>query len=131
MTFVRKGEHFMNNFDIIKLNEDIIKILIVMKTDDAPFEFIDELQEELAETGVSGEVVIDCLLHSGNTEERFISGYFDGESFDYSKFQFLTVARKSKIRNYMCEYLKSDQELLRYSGLTANQQKLIQKDCVL
>ena len=25
MTFVRKGEHFMNNFDIIKLNEDIIK----------------------------------------------------------------------------------------------------------
>ena len=121
----------MNNFEIVKLNEDIIEILIVMKTNDSPFEYVDELQKELSEIEFSGVVVIDGLLHSGNTEERFISGFFDGSSFDNSKFKFENVARKSVIRNYICEYLKSDQELLMYSGLTTSQQKLILKGCII
>lgn len=121
----------MNNFDIVNLNDKDGKILVVMKTSDSPFDFVNELQEQLKMMGFSGVFVIDELLHSGNNEERFISGFFDGESFDRSKFKFEEVAKKSVIRSYICEYLKSDREVLNYSSLTDKQQKLISHGCVI
>lgn len=121
----------MNNFDIIKLNEENVEILVIMKTSESPFEFVSELQEKLQEIKFSGTLIIDELLHSGNTEERFIKGSFNGHSFDDSKFRFENIARKSIIRNYICEYLKSEEDVLLYSGLTVNQQKLILKGCVI
>lgn len=127
----KKGEHSMNNFDIIGIDDKDVQILVVMKTSDSPFDFVDELQEHLKTIGFSGIFVIDELLHSGNTEERFISGFFDGNSFDNSKFVFKNIAKKSNIRSYICEYLKSDMEVLNYSGLTDRQQKLISHGCVI
>ncbi|NBH29051.1 hypothetical protein D3Z60_25940 [Lachnospiraceae bacterium] len=121
----------MNNFDIVNLDYKDIKILIVMKTSDSPFDFVNELQEKLKMIGFSGLFVIDELLHSGNNGERFISGFFDGNSFDNSKFRFEDVAKKSDIRSYMCNYLKSDLEALSYSNLTDKQQKLISHGCVI
>lgn len=121
----------MNNFDIVNLNETDIKILIVMKTCDSPFDFVNELQEELKIIQFSGAFVIDELLHSGNNEERFISGFFDGKSFDNSKFKFESIEKKSKLRNYICEYLKSDLDVLKYSSLTEKQQKLISHGCII
>lgn len=121
----------MNNFDIVNLDDKDIKVLVVMKTSDSPFDFINELQEELKMIGFSGLLVIDELLHSGNNKERFISGFFDGDSFDNSKFKFEDIAKKSAIRSYICDYLKSDLEVLNYSNLTDKQQKLISHGCVI
>lgn len=121
----------MNNFDIVSLDDKDIKILVIMKTSDSPFDFVNELQEQLRTIDFSGLFVIDELLHSGNNEERFISGFFDGNSFDNSKFRFEDVAKKSDIRSYMCNYLKSDLEALSYSNLTDKQQKLISHGCVI
>ncbi len=121
----------MDNFDIVNLNDKDGKLLIVMKTSDSPFDFVNELQEQLKIIGFSGLLVIDELLHSGNTKERFISGFFDGESFDLSKFRFEEVAKKSVIRSYICEYLKADREILNDSSLTDKQQKLISHGCVI
>lgn len=121
----------MNNFDIVSLDDKDIKILVIMKTSDSPFDFVDELQEQLKTIDFCGLFVIDELLHSGNNEERFISGFFDGNSFDNSKFRFEYIAKKSTIRSYMCNYLQSDLEVLNYSGLTDKQQKLISHGCVI
>lgn len=121
----------MNNFDIVNLDDNDIKILIIMKTCDSPFDFVNELQEKLKTIDFSGLFVIDELLHSGNNEERFIRGFFDGNSIDNSKFRFEYIAKKSIIRSYMCNYLKSDLEVLNYSGLTDKQQKLISHGCVI
>ena len=121
----------MNNFDLVELNDEDLELLIVMKTNESPFEYIQEFQAKLMEIAFSGKVIIDGLLHSGNTEERFISGFFDGLTFDNSKFKFENIERKSAIRNYICDYLKSDEELLLYSGLTTKQQKLISKGCTI
>lgn len=121
----------MDNFDIINLNEENIAFLIVMKTSESPFDFMVELQEYLKKLDIKGIVIIDELLHSGNTEERFIEGYFDGNVFDNTKFRFTNIAYKSPIRCYICEYLKSDRELLLYSCLTERQQKLILKGCII
>ncbi len=121
----------MNNFDIVSLDDENLKILIVMKTCDSPFDFANELQEQLKTIGFSGLFVIDELLHSGNNEERFISGFFDGDSFDNSKFKFENIAKKSVIRSYICDYLKSDLDVLNYSVLTDKQQKLISHGCII
>lgn len=121
----------MNNFDIINLNENDAKILVIMKTSDSPFDFVNEIQEQLKMMEFSGLFVIDELLHSGNNQERFISGFFDGNSFDDSKFKFEDVAKKSTIRSYICDYLKTDLEILKYSSLTDKQQKLILRGCVI
>lgn len=121
----------MNDYDIIVLKDDETRILIVMKTSESPFEYVGELQQRLSEIKFSGGVIIDELLHCGNTEERFISGYFDGCSFDNTQFKYEQIAKKSIIRNYICEYLKSDEEVLLYSGLTSNQQKMILNGCVI
>lgn len=121
----------MNYFDIVNLNETDIKILIVMKTCESPFIFVNELQEQLKLLEFSGVFMIDELLHSGNNEERFIRGFFDGDSFDNSKFKFENIEKKSEIRNYVCEYLKSDLDVLKYSILTEAQQKLISHGCII
>ena len=121
----------MNNFDIINLDDSDIKILVIMKTSGSPFDFVDELQEKLKMIGFSGIFIIDELLHSGNNKERFIIGFFDGDSFDNSKFKFENIAKKSSIRSYICDYLKSDLEVLNYSNLTDAQQKLISHGCVI
>lgn len=121
----------MNNFDIVNLDNKEIKLLVIMKTSDSPFDFVNELQEQLRTIAFSGLFVIDELLHSGNNDERFISGFFDGNSFDNSKFKFKYIDKKSIIRSYMCNYLKSDLEVLNYSSLTDKQQKLISHGCVI
>lgn len=127
----KKGDEFVSNFDIIKLKEEEMKLLIIMKANDSPFEYMDEIKERLIMLHYSGILVIDSLLHSGNTEERFIKGFFDGLAFEHTKFSFENVPKKSVLRKYMCEYLRSEEELLRYSGLSSQQQNLILKGFVI
>ncbi len=92
----------MNNFDIVKLDNKEIKILVIMKTSDSPFDFVNELQQQLRTIDFSGLFVIDELLHSGNNEERFISGFFDGNSFDNSKFKFEYIDKKKVLFVVIC-----------------------------
>ncbi|MCI6018109.1 MAG: type II toxin-antitoxin system RnlB family antitoxin [Clostridiales bacterium] len=121
----------MEAFDIIVVNEDKKSILVVMKTSESPFDYISEIELELRERCYIGAVIIDELLHSGNTEERFIKGYFDGKHFDSSQFAYETVDKKSKLREHICLYLFSDKESRELSILTSRQQKLIEHGCII
>lgn len=121
----------MNTFDIIMVNEQKENILVVMKTSEPPFDFISEIESSLREKHYVGTVIIDELLHSGNTEERFIRGYFDGNKFASGSFTFVSVDKKSKLREHICFYLLEDKERLELSILTSRQQKLIERGCVI
>lgn len=122
----------MNNFDIIILNEEKENsALVVMKTSEPPFDFLTEMEDSLRKLEYVGIVVIDELLHSGNSEERFIQGFFNGNNFEKGKFEFLAVAKKSKLRVYMCDFLRKDDEFLKFSCLTVKQQKLVQCGCII
>lgn len=121
----------MNNFEIIKLNNEEDNTLIVMKTSEPPFDFLSEMEEALRNIQYLGYVTIDELLHSGNTEERFIQGFFNGNSFENGKFKFTVIEKKSKLREYACEFLRKDIELLHFTGLTGRQQRLIECGCVI
>ena len=106
-------------------------ILVVMKTSEPPFDFLAEIEASLRDRRYIGAVMIDELLHSGNTEERFIYGYFNGREFDRDHFSFEVVPKKSRLREPACFYLFHDQESLRYSTLTTRQQKLIEHGCII
>lgn len=119
----------MNDFDMILINEE--NILVVMKTSEPPFDYLTEIATSLRKRKYIGIVMIDELLHSGNTEERFIQGYFDGDQFDDGRFTFELVPKKSKLREPVCFYLFQDRESLEYSVLTTRQQKLIEHGCII
>ena len=72
-------EKRMETFELVEEKENI---LVVMKTSEPPFDYLAEIEASLREKHYIGVVMIDELLHSGNTEERFIQGYFDGAKFD-------------------------------------------------
>ncbi|MBS7158956.1 MAG: type II toxin-antitoxin system RnlB family antitoxin, partial [Collinsella sp.] len=97
----------MNNFDMIVISEEKENILVVMKTSEPPFDYLAEIEASLREKHYIGVVMIDELLHSGNTEERFIQGYFDGARFDSGQFAFELVPKKSKLREPRALSLKT------------------------
>lgn len=121
----------MINFEIIVTNEKDADILVVMKTSEPPFDYISEIRSSLVKMNFKGWILIDEMLHSGNTDERFIKGYFDGNKFEENRFAFEHVERRSKLREYMCLYLYKDKESLELSALTSRQQKLIKQGCVI
>ena len=86
----------MNNFEITFLKEE--NILIFMKTSEAPFDFLGEMEMALTDIHYRGSVVIDELLHSGNNDERFIIGYFDGGRFKDEEFHFKISNEKKRVK---------------------------------
>lgn len=121
----------MNNFEITVLQKEKENILIFMKTSEPPFEFLEEMEMGLTDINYKGNVVIDELLHSGNNDERFITGYFDGNRFEREEFNFKLVMKKSELREPVCRFLQKDKKFLFLTGLTGKQQKLIEKGCVI
>ena len=68
--------------------------------------------------------MIDELLHSGNNDERFITGYFDGNRFESGEFNFKLVMKKSELREPVCRFLQKDKEFLFLTGLTGKPWRL-------
>lgn len=118
----------MKNFEIIRLDNQNFNILVIMKTNEPPLFEDNQICEELKNFD-KGKILMDQMLHSGNSKERFISCFFDGESL--SDFQFETITKGDPLREHMCAYLRSDPELLKYSVLTTRQQRLIAHGCTI
>ena len=119
----------MENFYMIETDDR--NIIILMCTCESPFDYLQEITKELNKISFTGTVIIDELLHSGNSEERFINGYFENGDFSKESFHFLSVPRQSNLRKYMCMYLREDHEYLYSSGLTLSQIRLIERNCVI
>jgi predicted AAA+ superfamily ATPase len=117
----------MNDFEILTTDNEKYNILIIMKTYEAPLNYLDEIAKKLRELQFRGVVLIDELMHSGNNNDRFIKGFFDGENFDKNAFSFEMVDRRNEIRKYSCDLLRKDPEIFDFSGLNEAQKKLINK----
>lgn len=120
----------MKEYDIIKLENQNV-ILVLIRTCESPFEYLPEISDDLKKLNYSGKVIFDEMLHSGNTDERFISCIFEDGGFAAESFQFIAVKKKAPIRKFLCDYLQSEKEYLHSSGLTSSQQKLIEKNFVI
>ena len=116
---------------IIKPIEGSYTIIVVTKTSDSPFDYLNYISEVLANKNVEGLVLIDELLHSGNSEERFIEARFENKSFDMNSFRFVNIPPNSRLRAVVCDWLREDIERLEYSDLTSAQRKLILNGLVI
>lgn len=99
--------------------------LLVMKTSEPPFSPLTELQEALRSSLRAEAILVDQLLHTGKSDARFVSGFFDGGSFDKSRFRVQAVYAGSSLCRPMCESLRSGPETLEYCCLlTWNQESI-------
>ena len=120
----------MKEYSFVRLDKSNT-MLVVIHTCESPFDYLTDIATDLIQISFSGTVIFDELLHSGNNSERFISCQFEKGEFDKSSFQFMSVKKQDELRRYIGEYLRQKPELLRSSGLTSAQIKLVEKKCVI
>lgn len=113
------------DFDVFYNQNGLHRTIIILKTVEAPFDALDIITDVLKKNNFFGDVIIDQLLHSGNNDERFISGKFDGNKFDVSTFKFKKIPKCSPDRKYMCDFLRNSYDMIDYLPLTKEQKQLI------
>ncbi|BES64791.1 hypothetical protein SANA_12300 [Gottschalkiaceae bacterium SANA] len=116
----------MNAYTIFLKSTEGFKVLITMRNSEAPLQYFRSIERELSELDVSGEVLLDQMLHVGNTEERFISMIIKGKNIDESSLRFVRLKKSSEYRQLTCKLLK-EERLVENSILSKIQKKMILK----
>lgn len=118
----------MKKYSIIKLEDNLeYTKLIIMCTANSPFDYISMIKEELNREKVNGKILIDQILHVGNTKKRFISLYYKVNEMEKDEFmKFADISKDSLYRKLSCEFLKEN-ELINHSILSSIQKKMINK----
>ena len=120
----------MENFDVHKVDNHS-EVIVVMKTCEPPLSYLNEIGKHLSLSSFSGPIIIDQLLHSGNTDERFIGCYFDGTNFKKESFEYKGIPANDQIRKYICEILKNDPEVIEFTILDQSQKRQICNGCYI
>ena len=97
--------------------------LIIICTSHSPYDYIGDISKNL-DTAKSGTILIDQILHVGNTEKRFMAFQFNGNEIKNG--DFVTVKKDSKIRKLTCDFLNTS-GLVDSSTLTSIQSRMIKK----
>lgn len=119
----------MKKYNIIKLDSCLeYNDLIVMCNANSPFDYINEIEEEIFKLSTERVILIDQILHVGNTDKRFIkfSYEFDDTNKVNRKCEFVKIPKRSELREISCNYLKEN-KLVEYSILTSIQKRMIDK----
>lgn len=119
------GGDMIMNFKVYFNPSNDCNAFVILTTPEEPFTLIDDISSYLKNNKCSGNIIIDQLLHSGNNDERFISGIFNGQTFDKASFRFEPIKKQAVERKYMCDFLRNDENLLDFSLLTKEQKALI------
>ena len=97
--------------------------LIVLCTSRSPFDYIDDISKEL--NGAKPcTVVIDQILHAGNTDRRFMTFEYNGSEIESGRFA--KISKKSSIRKLSCGFL-NEAGLTDSPTLTSVQARMIKK----
>lgn len=117
-------------FKLYNLNADEYDCMVVCLTYESLFSYIDMLQKAICDSGVSeGIVLIDQLLISGNSKNRFLEMKYSNGIFDYTSAKNTEVNKKyHQLTSYE---LKNNESLLKNSILSKRQIALIKKGCII
>ena len=116
----------MKKYNIIKLDNDMEYInLVIMCSANSPFDYIEEIKCDLVKCDAKGIVIIDQILHVGNTNKRFISMKYENGDFEINH-DFANISKGSSLRKISCNSLKEN-KLIDYSILTSIQKRMINK----
>jgi hypothetical protein len=117
----------MKNYKITNLNEQSDYIaLVTMYNSESPLTYLSDIEEELLNQKKYGDILIDQILHSGNTEDRFILASVTRYGIDEHTIKYVYIEKSSDFRKLSCSYLRSDC-ILEFSILSSIQKKMIAK----
>jgi len=120
----------MNEYEIIKtFNQEYIA-LVTMCNSYAPLQYLEVIESDLIKQNIFGSVLLDQILHVGNTDERFILIEINENGINRSSIKFIRVSKKSFFRKLTCDLLVKE-NLLDTSILSSIQKKMIIKGLVI
>lgn len=122
----------MNDYCVLKLENNDYAAMIISKSHETPFIYLEEIVTELKNQNIgNAKVIFDMLLCRGNSSERYTEAIFDGEVFLKSSFQFIKVNKKDILRHLAHDFYNSHIDILDNSILTSLQIKMIKKGIVI
>lgn len=126
MTLQDKPAYSTNHFDIIELEPTSkFSYLLVFKSYTAPSHWLKT--EKTFEDDFSGEIVLDRMLHVGNSIDRFvIYTVYNGVIQNYQG-KILELNRKDSLRVLSNSILRGYPELVANSIINSTQKKLLQQ----
>lgn len=108
-------------------NEQTYSYLVIMCTSHSPYDYISDISKKL-DASKAGSILIDQILHVGNTEKRFMSFQFNGNELKNS--DFVNIKKDSELRKLTCDFL-NDTGLVDSPTLTSIQSRMIKKGIVI
>lgn len=115
-----------NDFEVIKLENDIeYGYLIILNKSNSPYNYICSIAQSLNSCVNKSKVLVDQILHVGNTDKRYMEYSLNGDMLTEGKF--VKIAKNSIYRKISCEYFKEKSEIMEGSILTSIQQRMINK----
>ncbi len=116
------------NYKIVPLEgEQTYAYLIIICTPYSPYDYIGDISKNL-DAAKQGTILVDQILHVGNTEKRFMTFQFNGNEINNG--DFVSVKKDSKIRKLTCDFL-NDTGLVDTPTLTSIQSRMIKKGIVI
>ncbi len=117
----------MSIYEILPCNDKLYMCIIFPTSYYDPLKDIDFLTKQLNEKyTISGYVLFDFLLSTGNTSERFAKVFFD-KNFVTNTFSYITLDTNDTIRDEVSNFLKRNSFYMSYSVLTNSQRYLIEQ----
>lgn len=104
-------------------DEQAYAYLIIICTSHSPYDYIGDISKNL-DTTKQGTILVDQILHVGNTEKRFMAFQFNGSEINNG--DFVTIKKDNKIRKLTCDFL-NDTGLVNSPILTSIQSRMIKK----
>lgn len=117
----------MKMYDIIKLQNLEYDGLVIMCNANSPIDSLSSIYMELKNQNVEGKILIDEILHVGNTDKRFIGFEFKHNQDQRDiEMKFVNLRKDNILRKISCEYLREN-NLVQYSILSSIQKRMIDK----
>lgn len=103
--------------------------MVVLGTSyDHPVSSIFVHEQALRDAGFVGHVLIDGLLATGFTSNRFLKMYFDGQHFEYMNAEIVDVEQVSKAQlNVIYNWFKDNFEFVENNAILSNVQRYLLK----
>lgn len=118
----------MNEYTILRTNKEDYDRLVLCLSSESLFEYIEKIEQTLAEDNLDGKVLVDQLFITGNGTNRFMS-----ISFFHGKFSVKTahvVDPPEHYRKATVEWLHNNYHYVEHSILTTDQKQKIKDNIV-
>lgn len=104
--------------------------IIVGTSSESVHSFWKDLENDLKKENINGKVLVDCLLHCGNSKDRFFEIDFNNK-LEKSSAKSVTLAKESYFRKLANKMFAKNPQIIKNSILNDYQKKLLLKNISL